>query len=107
MMAEREDQAMQMAQQDTELDGRGGMIAGHGLQDEEEEKRLFVQQEDGEEKYRAVLRAAEKQVARRMRSHAASMTSDSRQHGHRATTSQGIAYMDIETSGEVQPERQS
>ena len=52
---------MQMA----DADGRGGM------NDEEEEKRLFVQQEDGEEAYRAVLRAAEKQVARRVRSHAA------------------------------------
>lgn len=66
MVAEQEDHAVQLADVDAT-----GIAEGGGMQDEEEEKRLFVQQEDGEEAYRAILRAAEKQVARRMRTHLA------------------------------------
>lgn len=97
MMVEQEDQALvQMAE--------GGMSAGGvGLADEEEEKRLFVQDDEGEEAYRMVLRAAEKQVHRRMQQHANGgdrFGNESSNLVTRSKSSGGVAFVDIEAAGE-------
>jgi len=62
IVAQAEDQAMAMTQ--SPMDNMGG--GGGGLADDEEEKRLLVEEDEGEEAYRAVLRAAQRQVQRRI-----------------------------------------
>lgn len=82
-------------------EGKGG-----GLDDEVGEKQMLVDEADGDEAYQGILRAAERQVARRMAQHARNLVSTGSQSellpGKRThSMADGVAYVDIQSASQT------
>jgi len=96
------DRMVAQSEKDTE-GSRDRADRGHGgFEDEEAEKRLFVQEDEKEEIYRTILRAARRQVQKRIESHKAAAIA--RKVGPKAATGH-LSIMDPNAADETSPNR--